>query len=88
MTIKDLAKAIRSMPTAAGYLPMQEETNTIIILTPEQKYKQRKQAWYFHPSSWYMRTNQDDGQGCSQHRGCIPECPYYADEGRIEDSDG
>ncbi|HEY7083077.1 MAG TPA: hypothetical protein VH500_25570 [Nitrososphaeraceae archaeon] len=29
-----------------------------------------------------------DGKGCNGFTGCIPECRYYPDKGRIEDEEG
>lgn len=55
---------------------------------PEERYQKLKKAWYFHDSSWYMRHDKGyDGYGCNQFTGCIPECRYYAEEGRIEDKE-
>jgi hypothetical protein len=54
-------------------------------MTPEERYQNMKEAWYFHESSWYMRhDNGYDGHGCNNGV-CIPECRYYAEQGRIED---
>lgn len=57
--------------------------------TPEVRYRQRKEAYYFHPSYvemgklkyWKDRVNTEY---CTGHQ-CIPECPYYEENGRIED---
>jgi hypothetical protein len=55
---------------------------------PEQRYQDKKKHWYFHESSWYMReANGYDGQGCNQFTGCVPECRYYHEKGRIEDDE-
>jgi hypothetical protein len=55
---------------------------------PEQRYKDKKEHWYFHQSSWYMRgANGYDGYGCNQFSGCISDCRYYPEEGRIEDEE-
>jgi hypothetical protein len=57
---------------------------------PEQRYEDRKKHWYFHESSWYMRglnATGYDGYGCNQITGCIPECRFYAQYGRIEDEE-
>jgi hypothetical protein len=32
-------------------------------------------------------NNGYDGYGCNQFTGCIPECRYYPEEGRIEDEE-
>lgn len=57
--------------------------------TPEERYRQRKEAYYFHPSYiemgkfeyWKDRVNI---KYCTGHH-CISGCPYYAENGRIED---
>jgi hypothetical protein len=54
---------------------------------PEDRYQDKKKAWYFHESSWYMRHNNGyDGYGCNNGK-CIPECRYYPEIGRIEDEE-
>jgi hypothetical protein len=47
-----------------------------------------KYHWYSHPSSWYKRVprNGYDGFGCTG-QSCIPECRFYRETGRIEDSE-
>jgi hypothetical protein len=56
--------------------------------SPEDRYQNRKEAWYFHESCWYMRHNNGyDGHGCNQFTGCVPECRYYSKFGRIEDEE-
>lgn len=56
-------------------------------MSPEERYQRKKEAWYFHESSWYMRhDNGYDGQGCNNCE-CIPECRYYPKFGRIEDKE-
>jgi hypothetical protein len=56
-------------------------------MTPEERYQQLKEEWYFHDSSWYMRhDNGYDGYGCNNGV-CVPECRYYPEEGRIEDEE-
>jgi hypothetical protein len=55
--------------------------------SPEDRYEDKKKAWYFHESSWYMhRSNCYDGHGCNNGQ-CIPECRYYPKFGRIEDEE-
>jgi hypothetical protein len=57
---------------------------------PEQRYQFDKREWFFHESSWCMRGlehNGYDGQGCNQFTGCIPECRFYPEYGRIEDQE-
>jgi hypothetical protein len=59
--------------------------------SPEAKYQDYKQQWYFHPSSWYRRKNGEgsyDGKGCNQFTGCIPECKFYSQNGRLEEDEG
>jgi hypothetical protein len=56
-------------------------------ISPEKRYQDRKEPWYFHQSSWYMRkANGYDGEGCTEH-GCMPDCRYYSETGRIEDEE-
>jgi hypothetical protein len=69
----------------------QDESNYYLtmnlMMSPEDRYQQKKEAWYFHESSWYMRhDNGYDGQGCNNGE-CIPECRYYPKFGRIEDEE-
>ena len=55
--------------------------------SPEERYQDKKDAWYFHKSSWYMRHNNGyDGYGCNNGE-CIPGCRYYPKFGRIEDEE-
>ncbi len=54
-------------------------------ISPEDRYQHKKEAWYFHKSSWCMPHDNDyDGQGCNTGE-CIPECRYYPKFGRIKD---
>jgi hypothetical protein len=56
-------------------------------IPPEQSYQNGK-SWLFHEGSWYMRgLNPYDGQGCNQFTGCVPDCRYYPETGRIEDEE-
>jgi len=56
-------------------------------MSPEGRYQRKKEAWYFHHSSWYMRHNDGyDGYGCNNGE-CIPECRFYSKFGRIEDEE-
>ena len=57
--------------------------------TPEERYRQRKEAYYFHPSYIEMekigyREYITKSKYCDGHQ-CIPDCPYYGENGRIED---
>ena len=59
--------------------------------SPEAKYQDYKEQWYFHPSSWYRRKNGEgsyDGKGCNQFTGCIPECKFYCIKGKLEENEG
>jgi hypothetical protein len=54
-----------------------------------QKYREYKEHSYFHKSSWYMRgLNAYDGQGCNGFTGCIPECKFYPNEGKLSRDEG
>ena len=57
--------------------------------TPEERYRRRKEAYYFHPSHIEMeRVGYWEyiarSKYCDGHQ-CIPDCPYYEENGRIED---
>jgi hypothetical protein len=55
---------------------------------PEQRYQKMKEHPDYHESSWFKRGLEAyDGQGCRSFYGCIPECRYFPDTGRIEDSE-
>jgi len=57
---------------------------------PEERYQHKKEHWYWHQSSWYSRgldATGYDGQGCNQFTGCIPECRFHPEYGRIEDEE-
>lgn len=56
--------------------------------SPEERYQIKKQHWYFHKSSWYMRGVKSgyDGHGCCDGV-CVPECRFYRQCGRIEDEE-
>jgi hypothetical protein len=58
------------------------------VLDQEQEYQRQKRRWEFHDSSWYMRgldAKGYDDKGCNQFTGCIKECPYYPEYGRVDD---
>jgi hypothetical protein len=70
--------------------------------TPEERYRHRKREWYFHKLSYLHQTVNEDGEakdiindyGCGhpstkREEGgcCVPECRFYAREGRIEDEE-
>ena len=70
----------------------QDSTNKVQI-DPDpiarQKYEEYKEHWYFHKSSWYMRgANGYDGKGCNQYTDCIPQCKFYAPEGKLSENEG
>lgn len=72
-------------------LPHLEVSQNSNKSSPEAKYQDYKQQWYFHPSSWYRRKNGEgsyDGIGCNQFTGCIPECKFYSEKGRLEEKEG
>lgn len=55
----------------------------------DERFKQRKEMYYFHPSYVEMEKldNWEDrakANYCSGQQ-CIPNCPYYNENGRIED---
>jgi hypothetical protein len=52
--------------------------------TPEQRYQDRKETYYFHEL-----YRDDGGYGCNGINPgiCVPECRYYAETGRIEDEE-
>jgi hypothetical protein len=59
-------------------------------LTPEERYRQRKEAYYFHQSYIEMEKTGyweyiAKAKYCDGHQ-CISDCPYYAENGRIEDN--
>jgi hypothetical protein len=53
--------------------------------TPEQRYQERKETYYFH------KLYRDNGEyGCNPTQRpeiCVPECRYYGETGRFEDSE-
>jgi hypothetical protein len=63
--------------------------NAIMDAAERWWYQECKEEWFFHKSSWYMRkVNGYDGKGCNPQTRCIPECPYYPDEGKLSLSPG
>ena len=57
--------------------------------TPEERYRQRKEMYYFHPTYIEMEKldyweDRAKMKYCNGHQ-CIPDCPYYEENGRIED---
>jgi hypothetical protein len=55
-------------------------------ISPEDRYQNMKEIYYFHDSSSYMKygDNREDNYGCTADA-CIPECPFYPKSGRIEE---
>jgi hypothetical protein len=61
---------------------------TKLRVSPEIRYQIKKAKWYWHESSYYNRgLDAYDGIGCNGFIGCISECRYHADDGRIEDEE-
>ena len=54
--------------------------------TPEQRYQDEKRNFLFHELSCYMRGLGEEDYGCTG-AGCILECRYFGDYGRIEDEE-
>jgi hypothetical protein len=57
--------------------------------TPEERYRQRKEAYYFHPSYIEMEKLNHWGDRarakyCTGQQ-CVPDCPYYEENGIIDD---
>jgi hypothetical protein len=59
-------------------------------IPPEDRYQHRRRHPTTHESSWVRRGlwhTGYDGKGCNQFTGCVPECRYYPETGRIEDEE-
>jgi hypothetical protein len=54
--------------------------------SPEQRYQERKEGWLFHDSNMHNPPGDDRVLGCTSVQ-CVPECRYYPQYGRIEDSE-
>ena len=54
--------------------------------TPEQRYQEAKEHWYFHENSAFldMEKGKIDTYGCKPES-CVPECKYYKKGGMIDD---
>lgn len=57
--------------------------------TPEERYKQRKEMYYFHSSYTEMAKlshwrERAEVIYCTEEK-CIESCPYYDEKGRVED---
>jgi hypothetical protein len=55
-------------------------------MMPEQRYQREKSNFLFHDLSCYMRRLGEYDYGCTG-AGCIPECRFYPEYGRIEDEE-
>ncbi|MGA9841240.1 MAG: hypothetical protein WBP64_08005 [Nitrososphaeraceae archaeon] len=55
-------------------------------MTPEERYQLGKRSFLFHDLSCYLRDLSDEEYGCTG-AGCIPECRFYPEYGRIEDAE-
>jgi hypothetical protein len=54
----------------------------------EERYQHRRRCPSGHESGWSARgLSAYDGKGCNQSTGCVPECRYYPETGRIEDEE-
>jgi hypothetical protein len=66
---------------------------SLLRISPEQRYQDEKKNFLFHDLSCYMNDindhdYNDDGslKGCTGE-GCVPECRFYPEYGRIEDDE-
>ncbi len=73
-----------------------EEYLNVLRETPEERYQEMKQYLSFHELSYFDQYTDDTGKahdiikeyGCGRDgKGCVPECRYYHDKGRIEDKE-
>jgi hypothetical protein len=67
-----------------------------LLVPPEQRYQDNKANWSFHELSYFHQKTDDNGKcvdilkdyGCGYNGGgCVPECRYYPEKGRIEDAE-
>jgi len=68
-----------------------EKINMKNYTSPEAKYQEFKEQWYFHRSSWYRRNNGEgyyDGKGCNQFTGCVPDCKFFKSFGNLKANEG
>lgn len=88
----NLERSINSISKRLEKLESQETINKDQIDSDQiarQRYEEYKEHWYFHKSSWYMRgLNAYDGQGCNGFTGYVPECKFYAEEGKLTEEEG
>jgi hypothetical protein len=84
------SKLLKTCEDVYDYTTQEEydyDLKQALLVSPEDRYQDRKEQWYFHDSSYYMRgVGGYDGHGCTSTR-CIPECRYYPEEERIEDDE-
>ncbi len=64
-------------------------SHNLIDFAPSERWKQRKEAYYFHPSYIKMEKLNDwkqraEAKYCTGNK-CIVECPYYDEYGEIND---
>jgi hypothetical protein len=57
--------------------------------SPEQWYAELRKRWYFHNMSWYMIQETPNNEACPagigcNPKGCVEQCFFYTEEGRIE----
>ncbi len=88
----NLDKSINKLSERLESIESQDSTDKGQIDSDQiarQKHEEYREHWYFHKSSWYMRgLNAYDGHGCNQFTGCIPECKFYAAEGKLSEEEG
>jgi hypothetical protein len=88
----NLERSINNISKRLEEIESRETVNKDQIDSDEiarQRYDEYKEHWYFHKSSWYMRgLNAYDGQGCNGFTGCVPDCKFYPDEGRLIEEEG
>jgi hypothetical protein len=88
----NLEKSVNNISKRLEKLGSQETVNKDKIDSDQiakQRYDEYKEHWYFHKSSWYMRgLNVCDGQGCNRFTGCVPECKFYEEEGKLTEDEG
>jgi hypothetical protein len=81
---EDAANRVKTL----SEIKLRQQTQLLLETTPEERYRRRKENWMAHESSWFRRgLSKYDGQGCNQFKGCIQECRYSAQYGRIEDEE-
>ena len=93
---KDLVAKLNSFPEpflleCVRYKTQTEDIDRWLKLTPEERYQRKKKNNIWHDTGVYMLYGNSyatsDKPGCAQDTGCIPECKYFEDSGRIEDDE-